>query len=203
MTLKGSLNGVDLLGLVHTLASCEDLAGHIVIHNDRHDTVGEITIKDASIVAASSGRTRGDDGFHELMLSAPANGGFSFREAGPDTGTSVKLPDAISTPTAQLVLEAMRIKDELKWFRETYGLKGANVEPAPDSQLEFEGPDLGIAMKVWNELQCGRTIAELLKGGTMLRELKLYGVLRHMIESGQAVLKEPKPTSDPDLVPGP
>lgn len=188
MTLKGSLKGVDLLGLVHTLASCEDLAGHIVIHDDRHDTVGEVTIKEAHIVAASMGRIVGDEAFYELMLSAPADGGFSFREAGRETRAGIQRNDAVQTPTAHLVLEAMRVRDELARFRAVYDLPNVKVQPKPGAQLVFNGPDLGLAMKLWSDLQCGRTPSDLVKGAAIMKQLKVFGVIHCLVESGQATL---------------
>lgn len=190
MTLKGSLNGVDLLGLVHTLATCEDLAGHIMIHDDRLDTIGSITIREGGIVGAAKGQLAGDAAFFDLVMDVPEGAGFCFREAGRVTKAGSDRDDAIKMPSAHLVLEATRQRDELQRFRAMFEHDEARVVPG-SGQLVWTGPSLGLAMKMWRDLQCGKTVKALVAGAPIAQELRTYTLLNELIESGQATLSVP------------
>jgi CRP-like cAMP-binding protein len=153
--LQGNLRYFDLATVIQTLISSHQ-TGALVVSQDKH-RVAEIFFFRGNVARARYRHLVGDDAVFQLFQS-PVEGEFSF------TGRKVREEEVqsdISMPAISLLMESVRLQDELPGLKERAGDPGRVLrQKAP--QLAWEDPDtIELAAAVWSRLKKGATLDDL------------------------------------------
>jgi len=153
--LQGNLKYFDLATVIQTLISSHQ-TGALVVSQDKH-RVAEIFFFRGNIARARYRQLAGDDAVFQLFQS-PVEGDFSF------TGREVReeeVQSEISMPAISLLMESVRLQDELPILKERVG-DPQRVLRQKTAQLAWEDPDtIELAAAVWSRLKRGASLEEL------------------------------------------
>jgi CRP-like cAMP-binding protein len=153
--LQGSLRYFDLATVIQTLIGSHQ-TGVLLVTQDKHK-VAEITFFRGNISRARYRQLAGDDAVFQLFQS-PLEGDFSF------TGREMReedVPKEISMPAISLLMESVRLQDELPVLKERAGdPRRVLRQKAP--QLVWEESDtIELAAAVWARLKKGASLEDL------------------------------------------
>ena len=181
MELAGHLRHFDMPTVVQTLVSSSQ-TGVLTVRSGSGETYAEVLLIDGAISRARCGEREGEEAFFEMFL-ADELADFAFHALPePDADATSKV--AIAVPATGLLMEAMRLVDELATFRERL--------PAPDKALQrnveaLDWADEGtepLARDVFALLDQPRSMAEV--GGQVdCTTFALYEVVAGLYESKQ------------------
>jgi CRP-like cAMP-binding protein len=153
--LQGNLRYFDLATVIQTLISSHQ-TGALVVSQDKHK-VAEIFFFRGNIARARYRHLAGDDAVFQLFQS-PVEGDFSF------TGREVReeeVQSEISMPAISLLMESVRLQDELPILRERVG-DPRRVFRQKTAQLAWEDPEtIELAAAVWSRLKKGASLEDL------------------------------------------
>ncbi|HSD27897.1 MAG TPA: cyclic nucleotide-binding domain-containing protein [Vicinamibacteria bacterium] len=153
--LQGNLKYFDLATVIQTLISSHQ-TGALVVNQDKHK-VAEIFFFRGNIARARYRQLAGDDAVFQLFQS-PFEGDFSF------TGREVReeeVQSEISMPAISLLMESVRLQDELPMLRERVG-DPRRVFRQRTAQLAWEDPEtIELAAAVWSRLKKGASLEDL------------------------------------------
>jgi CRP-like cAMP-binding protein len=153
--LQGNLRFFDLATVIQTLISSHQ-TGVLVVSQDKHK-VAEIFFFRGNIARARYRQLAGDDAVFQLFQS-PVEGDFSFtgREVGEE-----EVQSEISMPAISLLMESVRLQDELPILRERVG-DPRRVLRHRTAQLAWEDPEtIELAAAVWSRLKKGASLEDL------------------------------------------
>jgi CRP-like cAMP-binding protein len=156
--LQGNLRFFDLATVIQTLITSSQSGVMKLVESG--ETIGLLVFQNGNIARASYGHRSGDEAVHQLFqVSLAAEFHFTTRETTPDDES----PDpTITAPAMALVLDSVRLQDELGTLAERI--------PPPQTLLERTDNDLhwtedggrGIAEQLWEQLKAPITVRELL-----------------------------------------
>jgi CRP-like cAMP-binding protein len=153
--LQGSLRFFDLATVIQTLIGSHQ-TGTLVVSRDKQK-LAELHFFRGNIHRARCGHLIGDDAVFQLFQS-PMEGEFSF------TGRDVEEDEVstdVSLPAISLLMESVRLQDELPVLRERFPDRG-RVFRQKSSQLGWEDADsVELAASVWSRLKRGASIEDL------------------------------------------
>jgi len=153
--LQGSLKYFDLATVIQTLIGSHQ-TGALIVTQDKHK-LAEIFFFRGNIARARYRHLVGDDAVFQLFQS-PVEGEFSF------TGRDVREEEVqteISMPAISLLMESVRLQDELPMLKERVGDPG-RVYRQKAAQLAWEDPDtMELAAAVWSRLKKGASLDDL------------------------------------------
>ena len=121
--LQGNLRYFDLATVIQTLIGSHQ-TGALVVTHDKHK-LAEIFFYHGNIARARYRQLAGDDAVFQLFQS-PVEGEFSF------TGREVRegeVQNEISMPAISLLMESVRMSDELPMLRERLPERGPRLSP--------------------------------------------------------------------------
>jgi CRP-like cAMP-binding protein len=177
--LQGNLKYFDLATVIQTLIGSHQ-TGALVVSQDKHK-VAEITFLRGNLTRARYRQLSGEDAVYQLFQS-PLSGDFSFTgREGVDGGG----PSEISMPAISLLMESVRLQDELPVLQERVP-DPARVYRQKATQLSWEDPDtIELAAAVWSRLKRGASVEDL------QREIPrasyfIYRTLVELLDGGQA-----------------
>jgi CRP-like cAMP-binding protein len=155
--LSGNLQFFDLATVIQTLIGSHQ-TGSLVVSSPQHERVSEIIFFKGNVVRASFQHLRGDDAVFQLFQSQP-EGEFAFtsREVEEQQRTDITLPGI------SLLMEAIRMSDELPLLRERLTDRKKVFKPKPGEFVWTDAESLVPAQDVFNRLQKGASIDELEK----------------------------------------
>jgi CRP-like cAMP-binding protein len=153
--LQGNLKYFDLATVIQTLVSSHQ-TGALVVSQDKHK-VAEIFFFRGNITRARYRQLAGDDAVFQLFQS-PVAGEFSF------TGRDVReeeVASEISMPAISLLMESVRLQDELPLLQERAG-DPRRVLRQKAAHLKWEDQDtIELAAAVWSRLKRGASLHDL------------------------------------------
>jgi CRP-like cAMP-binding protein len=176
--LQGNLKYFDLATVMQTLISSHQ-TGALLVTQDKHK-VAEIFFFRGNIARARYRQLAGDDAVFQLFQS-PVEGDFSF------TGRDVReeeVQSEVSMPAISLLMESVRMQDELPMLRERLPDDG-RVFRQKAAQLAWEEPEsIELAASIWSRLKKGASLAELLRD-VPRSTYSIYKTVATLLDAGQ------------------
>ena len=155
--LQGSLRYFDLATVIQTLIGSHQ-TGALLVTQDKHK-LAEIFFYRGNIARARYRHLVGDDAVFQLFQST-VEGDFSF------TGRDVREEDVqseISMPAISLLMESVRLQDELPLLKERVPDSG-RVFRQKAAHLSWEDTEsIELAAAVWSRLKKGASLEDLLR----------------------------------------
>jgi CRP-like cAMP-binding protein len=176
--LQGNLRYFDLATVIQTLIGSHQ-TGALVVNQDKHK-LAEIFFFRGNIARARYRHLVGDDAVFQLFQST-AEGDFSF------TGREVREDEVqaeISMPAISLLMESVRLQDELPALKERIG-DPVRVFRQNAAHLAWEDPDsIELAAAVWSRLKKGASMEDLQRAVPRSSHA-IYSTVVALLESGQ------------------
>jgi hypothetical protein len=155
--LQGNLRFFDLATVIQTLITAQQTGTLSVTQDDGRQKVADIFFYKGNVARARFKHLAGDDAVFQLFQSPP-EGDFSF------TGKAVveeEVHSDVTLPAISLLLESVRLQDELPLLRSRLGPPG-RVLRQKAAQLAWNEPDsVELAAAVWARLKKGASSEEL------------------------------------------
>lgn len=153
--LSGNLEFFDLATVIQTLIGSHQ-TGSLVVSSPKHEPVSEIVFFKGNIVRASFQELNGDDAVFQLFQSKP-EGEFAFTSREVEEQQRID----ITLPGISLLLEAIRMSDELPLLQERL-VDRTKVYKTDGAELVWEDTESrAAAQDVFRCLQKGASIEEL------------------------------------------
>ncbi|HSD65549.1 MAG TPA: cyclic nucleotide-binding domain-containing protein, partial [Vicinamibacteria bacterium] len=153
--LQGNLRYFDLVTVIQTLVGSRQ-TGALAVSQDKHK-VADIFFFRGNIARARYRHLIGDDAVFQLFQS-PVEGDFSF------TGREVReeeVQNEISMPAISLLMESVRMQDELPVLQERLGDPRRPFRQRA-AHLAWEEPEtIELAAAVWSRLKKGASLEDL------------------------------------------
>ena len=176
--LQGNLQFFDLATVVQTLISSGQ-SGVMTLTLAR-EPIAKLTFHSGNIFRASYANRSGDEAVHHLFQVPPqADFRFSSKEeegagAGPDPG--------ITVPAMALMMDSVRLQDELSVLREQIPSEDTSLERSESTDLTPSGDDEATkaAQALWTRLETPTTVGQLMDESTSCHyhaALALIGLL--------------------------
>jgi len=179
--LQGSLNYFDLATVIQTLIESSQTG--VMKLSVEETTAGVLFFQNGNIAKASFQHRRGDEAIHQLF-QVQLDGEFSFSSS--DAPTEEVADRSIKEPALVLVLDSVRLQDELEALREELPSEATVLERA-DSELQWsEQQEKKEAEAIWHRLQTPKTIAELLDESPCCH-YHTASVLQNLLETEQVM----------------
>lgn len=176
--LQGNLRYFDLATVIQTLIGSQQ-TGALVVTHDKHK-LAELFFYCGNIARARFRQLTGDDAVFQLFQS-PVEGDFSF------TGRDVReeeVQSEVSMPAISLLMESVRMQDELPMLRERLPDDG-RVFRQKAAQLAWEEPEsIELAASIWSRLKKGASLAELQRD-VPRSTYAIYRTVATLLEAGQ------------------
>jgi CRP/FNR family cyclic AMP-dependent transcriptional regulator len=176
--LQGNLRYFDLATVIQTLIGAHQ-TGALLVTQDGHK-LAEIFFFRGNVARAKFRQLVGDDAVYQLFQSA-VEGEFSFsgREVGED-----EIQSEISMPAISLLLEAVRLQDELPVLREKLP-DARRVFRQKAAQLSWEdGDTIELAAAVWSRVKRGSSLEDLQRDVPRCSHA-IYRTVATLLESDQ------------------
>jgi CRP-like cAMP-binding protein len=155
--LQGNLSYFDLATVIQTLITSSQTG--VMRLSAEGTTAGLLFFQNGNIAQASFQHRRGDEAIHQLFQVELA-GEFVFSSS--DASQEEDADPSITVPAMALVLDSVRLQDELAALRQKLPSDTTTLERA-DSQLEWsEEQGKKEAEAIWESLQTPKTLAEIL-----------------------------------------
>jgi CRP-like cAMP-binding protein len=176
--LQGNLRYFDLATVIQTLISSHQ-TGALVVSRDKH-RLAEIFFFRGNIARARYRHLVGDDAVFQLFQS-PVEGEFSF------TGRDVREEEVrtdVSMPAIALLMESVRLQDELPGLRERAGDPGRVLHQMAPHLAWDDSDTIELAAAVWSRLKRGATLDDLQRDVPRSSHA-IYRTVVALLESGQ------------------
>jgi hypothetical protein len=164
--------------VIQTLIGSHQTGALVVLH-DKHK-LAELFFYCGNIARARFRQLTGDDAVFQLFQS-PVEGDFSF------TGRDVReeeVQSEVSMPAISLLMESVRMQDELPMLRERLPDDG-RVFRQKAAQLAWAEPEsIELAASIWSRLKKGASLAELQRD-VPRSTYSIYRTVATLLEAGQ------------------
>ncbi len=178
--LQGNLRFFDLATVIQTLITAQQTGTLTVSQDDGRHKLADIFFFKGNMARARFKHLSGDDAVFQLFQSPP-EGDFSF------TGKSVveeEVQTDVSLPAISLLLESVRLQDELPLLKSRLGSAGRVLRHKAE-QLQWTEPDsVELAAAVWARLKKGAS-PEDLEREIARCSFAIYRTLVTMLDAGQ------------------
>lgn len=155
--LQGNLSYFDLATVIQTLITSSQTG--VMRLSAEGTTAGLLFFQNGNIAQASFQHRRGDEAIHQLFQVELA-GEFVFSSS--DASHEEDADPSITVPAMALVLDSVRLQDELAALRQKLPSDTTTLERA-DSQLHWsEEQGKKEAEAIWESLQTPKTLSEIL-----------------------------------------
>jgi len=155
--LQGNLRFFDLATVIQTLIGSHQTGSLVVVQDAGKHKLADLFFVKGNIARAKVRNLTGDDAVFQLF-QAPLEGDFSF------TGKTVQDEDLntdITMPAISLLMESVRLQDELPVLQERLG-DPARVYKQKAAQLQWEDAEsVELAATIWARLKKGASINDL------------------------------------------
>jgi CRP-like cAMP-binding protein len=187
--LHGNLQFFDLPTVLQTIIGSK-LTGTLVLTDEAQEPLAEVNFAHGEVRSAFLGNLFGEEAFMQLFQPAPHLGTFDFR-----TGPIQDVGDAqfeINRPTFNLLMESIRLQDELIELKksikdnDTYVPLGLDINWDPDDSY------YPLALQLWL-VMCEHkyTVAEL-RESTLRCHYYCYHVLDQLLKTRQIMNINPQ-----------
>jgi CRP-like cAMP-binding protein len=178
--LQGNLKFFDLATVIQTLIGAQQTGTLLVTQDDGTQKVAELFFFKGNIARGKVRHLAGDDAVYQLFQQ-PLAGEFSF------TGRTVEEGDVhgdITLPGISLLLEAVRMQDELALLRRRLPDRGRVYVQKADELKWSEAESLELAAAIWARSKKGTSIQEL-EEVVPRCSYAIYGTLAGLLDTGQ------------------
>ncbi|HVO13008.1 MAG TPA: cyclic nucleotide-binding domain-containing protein [Vicinamibacteria bacterium] len=176
--LQGALRYFDLATVMQTLVGSQQTGALVVRSSGRK--LAELSFVSGEVVRAKHGHLVGEDAVYQLFQS-PVEGEFSFAGCAAEQPPS---PPEIALPAISLLMESVRLQDELSVLRERLP-DPRQVFRQQVPHLSWDDPEtLELAAAVWSRLRRGGTLEELQREVPRCSHA-IYRTVAALLESGQ------------------
>lgn len=155
--LQGDLKYFDLGTIVQTLIGASQ-SGVMTVSNGTAQ-VAQLYFQNGNVFRAHYGHRRGDEAVHHLFQSEP-EGQFLFESKGAEAVADGPDP-GITVPAMALMMDSVRLQDELKVLLEELPAANTVIERNADALEWSDDEGQADARQVWGCLHSPMTIAEL------------------------------------------
>ena len=155
--LQGDLAYFDLATVVQTLISSSQ-SGVMTLSIDK-TMVAQLFFQSGNIFRAYYGQRRGDEAVHHLFQALPG-GQFLFESRADDAVADGPDP-GITVPAMALMMDSVRLQDELKILLEELPADNTLLERNADKLVWTEAEGQADAHQIWECLQAPVTLGEL------------------------------------------
>jgi CRP/FNR family transcriptional regulator, cyclic AMP receptor protein len=181
--LQGNLKFFDLATVIQTLIGSHQTGSLVVVQDGGKHKLADLFFVKGNIARAKVRNLTGDDAVFQLFQS-PLEGDFSF------TGKTVQDEDLntdITMPAISLLMESVRLQDELPVLQERLG-DPARPYKQKAAQLQWEDAEsVELAATVWARLKKGASINDLHRDVPRC-SYYIYRTLLTLVETQQAEL---------------
>ena len=178
--LQGNLRFFDLATVIQTLITAQQTGTLTVSQEEGRQKVADIFFYKGNVARARYKHLAGDDAVFQLFQNPP-EGDFAF------TGKTVgeeEVHGDITLPALSLLLESVRLQDELPVLRSRVGQPGRVLKQKVE-QLQWSEPDsVELAAAVWARLKKGAS-AEDLERDIARCSHAIYSTLVAMLDTSQ------------------
>lgn len=155
--LQGDLQYFDLATVVQTLISSAQTG--VMTLSTREDLLAKLYFQNGNIYRANFGERRGDEAVHHLFQTQ-LDGEFLFESRNVDT--VVDGPDpGITIPAMALMMDSVRLQDELKVLMEELPSLTAVVERNADTLSWNDDEAQAHARQIWGCLHAPLSVGEI------------------------------------------
>ncbi|TDI36869.1 MAG: cyclic nucleotide-binding domain-containing protein [Acidobacteria bacterium] len=155
--LQGDLAYFDLATVIQTLISASQ-SGVMTLSIDK-TMVAQIFFQSGNICRAYYGHRRGDEAVHHLFQALPG-GKFLFESRADDAVTDGPDP-GITVPAMALMMDSVRLQDELKMILEELPADNTLLERNADKLVWTEDEGQADARQIWASLQAPVSLGDL------------------------------------------
>lgn len=178
--LQGDLRYFDLATVVQTLISSGQ-TGVMTLSAGR-DRLAELYFQNGNIYRANFAHRRGDEAVHHLF-QAQLQGEFKFESRGAEI--VVDGPDpGITVPAMALMMESVRLQDELKVLLEELPAASTLLERNAEALLWTETEGQADARQLWGCLHAPVSVEELFERAHSCR-YHTARILTHLLQTEQ------------------
>lgn len=184
--LHGNLRFFDLPTVIQTIIASK-LTGTLVIASEQQEPIAEVNFEQGEVKSAFLGDLLGEEAFMQLFQPPPQDGSFDFK-TGPiqDVGES---RFEINHPTMNLLMESVRLQDELMEMKKNLKADEIFVPQVLDLDWDAEEANYPLALQLWLLLQEQKyTVAEL-SCSTLRCHYYCYAVLHQLLMTKQIAPK--------------
>jgi CRP/FNR family cyclic AMP-dependent transcriptional regulator len=179
--LQGNLKFFDLATVIQTLIGSHQTGSLVVVQDGGKHKLADLFFVKGNIARAKVRNLTGDDAVFQLFQS-PLEGDFSF------TGKTVQDEDLntdITMPAISLLMESVRLQDELPVLQERLG-DPARPYKQKAAQLQWDDAEsVELAATVWARLKKGASINDLHRDVPRC-SYYIYRTLLTLVETQQA-----------------
>ncbi len=150
----GHLKFFDLATVIQTIITSR-MTGTLVVTDDLGANYAEIFFNTGDIVSARLGHLTGPQAFFQLFQPPPTEGTFDFK-SGEAPERNVPSETNSFQPGMNMLMEAVRMQDELEQYRPQINLEAIYQPQANELRWEGEEDFLLLANDIWYRLHAER-----------------------------------------------
>ena len=178
--LQGNLRFFDLATVIQTLITAQQTGTLTVSQEEGRQKLADIFFYKGNVARARFKHLSGDDAVFQLFQSPP-EGEFAFISK---TVVEEEVQRDITLPALSLLLESVRLQDELPVLKARVGQPGRILRQKVE-QLQWNEPDsVELAAAVWARLKKGAS-AEDLERDIARCSHSIYSTLAAMLDTSQ------------------
>ncbi|GMR23539.1 MAG: hypothetical protein BMS9Abin37_1980 [Acidobacteriota bacterium] len=155
--LQGDLRYFDLGTIVQTLIGASQ-SGVMTLSNGKTQ-IAQLYFQNGNVFRAHYGHRRGDEAVHHLFQAEP-EGQFLFESKGAESVADGPDP-GITVPAMALMMDSVRLQDELKVLLEDLPAENTMIERNVDELDWSDDEAQADARQVWGCIHSPMTVAEL------------------------------------------
>ncbi|MBI4852080.1 MAG: DUF4388 domain-containing protein [Acidobacteria bacterium] len=180
--LQGNLQFFDLPTVVQTIIASK-LTGTLVITNEQQLPISEINFEHGEVRSAFLGELFGLEAFLQLFQPPPQNGSFDFKSA-PIQEIGDPMFE-INFPTMNLLMEAVRLQDELVEMKNQIGDKDIFFTLTNELNWNEIDANYSVAKTIWRMLKEKQCDTLELRDKSPRSHFYFYSALIKLLETNQ------------------
>jgi CRP-like cAMP-binding protein len=178
--LQGNLRFFDLATVIQTLITAQQTGTLTVSQEENRQKVADLFFFKGQVARARFKHLSGDDAVYQLFQSPP-EGEFAFISR---SVSEEEVKKDITLPALTLLLESVRLQDELPVLKSRLGQPGRVLKQKVE-QLQWNEPDsVELAAAVWARLKKGASAEELERDIARCSHA-IYATLAAMLDTAQ------------------
>lgn len=180
--LNGNLRFFDLPTVIQTIISSQ-LTGTLMLTNDQLEPIAEVNFEKGEVRSAFLEELFGIEAFMQLFQPPPQDGAFDFK-----TGAIQSVGDKrfeIEVPTMNLLMESIRLQDELAEMKRVIKEEACYVPIADELTWDMEDNYYPLALQLWLIIQERKYTVKELRTTTLRSHYHCYCILQQLLQTEQ------------------
>ncbi|MBK7995913.1 MAG: DUF4388 domain-containing protein [Blastocatellia bacterium] len=180
--LQGNLRFFDLPTVIQTIIASK-LTGTLVITSEQQEPVAEVNFSDGQVKSAFLADLFGVEAFLQLFQPPPQDGLFNFKSGPIQQSDSPALE--INFPTMNLLMEAVRLQDELAEMKSRLSDTDTFIPLASELDWDSKDSNYKVAKTIWELINRQQYIVTELCAAIERSHYYCYQVLLQLIDTNQ------------------